>query len=303
MARDSKIEWTDHTFNPWWGCTKVSPACTNCYAETFSKRVGLRVWGDRADRRFFGDQHWGEPIRWSRQAERDRVRRRVFCASMADVFEDRGDLDPWRARLWSLVDDTPSLDWLLLTKRPSNVTKMVPWAAAWPHNVWLGTTVENQEWAEKRISSLVANPAVVRFLSVEPILGSLDLSRWAREIEWVIVGGESGHHARPSQPAWVRLIRDQCVASGIAFFFKQWGDWMPGDPREHGRRRCVQLDVPDMQPTALIRLGKKAAGRLLDGRTWDEVPSTRRSGVDLIGESEPDTSDRRARRAVRQETG
>src|SRR5689334_19979739 len=138
MAKDSKIEWTNHTFNPWWGCTKVSPACKHCYAETWAKRVGQEIWGARADRRFFTDKHWGQPKLWNEDARRQGIRYRVFCASMADVFEGRKELDSWRRRLWHLISETPHLDWLLLTKRPENVLKAVPWGDRWPSNVWIG---------------------------------------------------------------------------------------------------------------------------------------------------------------------
>ncbi len=144
MGKNSRIEWTHHTFNPWWGCVKVSPGCKNCYAESWAVRVGLSVWGERSGRRFFGRDHWNEPFCWNRDAKTERTRRRVFCASMADVFEDRRDLDPWRARLWSVIENTPWLDWLLLTKRPEYVGRFIPWGSEWPGNVWLGTTVELQ---------------------------------------------------------------------------------------------------------------------------------------------------------------
>ena len=118
MGKNSSIEWTDHTFNPWWGCARVSPGCNNCYAEAWARRVGENIWGAKQDRRVFGEKHWGEPLKWNAEAQEQELRRRVFCASMADVFELRSDLDPWRDRLWALIDQTPWLDWLLLTKRP-----------------------------------------------------------------------------------------------------------------------------------------------------------------------------------------
>lgn len=121
MAKNSSIEWTDHTFNPWWGCAGVSPGCDNCYAEAWAKRVGEDIWGARKPRRFFGEKHWCEPLKWNDEAQKQGHRRRVFCASMADVFELRSDLDPWRDRLWVLIDQTPWLDWLLLTKRPQDI--------------------------------------------------------------------------------------------------------------------------------------------------------------------------------------
>jgi protein gp37 len=230
MAANSKIEWTHHTFNPWWGCSKVSPACTNCYAEAWAKRVGQDVWGKGSTRRFFNDEHWKAPLKWNKEAAKNKERKRVFCASMADVFERRSELKTWRNRLWDLIEATPMLDWLLLTKRPHNIANMVPWKNTWPDNVWLGTTVENQLWAEKRIPCLLENPAHVRFLSCEPLLGNLNLQHWITNknaIGWVIAGGESGAGARPMHPAWVRDLRDQCLEHAVAFHFKQWGHWVP----------------------------------------------------------------------------
>lgn len=227
MSADSKIEWTDHTFNPWWGCSKVSPACKNCYAEAFARRVGQSVWGDGAARRLFGDKHWAEPVKWNAAAAKEGVRRRVFCASMADVFEARPELDEQRARLWSLIEETPSLDWLLLTKRPENIREMVPgtWLATARPNVWFGATVENREEALRRIPLLLDVPAVVRFLSCEPLLEAIGLRPWLmeRKIHWVIVGGESGHHARPFEIKWARDIVDACACAVVACFVKQLG--------------------------------------------------------------------------------
>ena len=154
MAKDSKIEWTHHTFNPWWGCAKVSPACKHCYAETWAKRVGKELWGAKSPRRFFSDAHWREPLKWNAEALALGEHRRVFCASMADVFEARAELDPWRDRLWRLIEVTPGLDWLLLTKRPHRIASHAPWSA-WPAHVWLGTTAENQKWADVRVPELV----------------------------------------------------------------------------------------------------------------------------------------------------
>lgn len=288
MGKNSKIAWTDHTFNPWWGCTKVSPGCDNCYAAGLAKRTGFDVWGDDKPRRFFGDKHWAESIAWNAEATAAGVRRRVFCGSMCDLFEgdDSGasELDYQRDALWHLIENTPNLDWLLLTKRPENVETMVPteWtdpegiksrckhfsqqsgnevvpdrSLGWPANAWLGVTAENQEQADKRIPLLLKMPAPVRFLSCEPLLGPIDLARWLKPYadaidivgginhgvnfnwvnldtsalppkpDWVIAGGESGRNARPMHPDWVRGLRDQCQAAGVAFFFKQWGEWHP----------------------------------------------------------------------------
>jgi protein gp37 len=265
MARNSRIEWTDHTFNPWWGCTKKSAACKHCYAEAWSKRVGTKVWGKAAPRRFFGDAHWTGPLAWNKAAEAAGQRHRVFCASMADVFEDRRDLDPWRERLARLISETPSLDWLLLTKRPDDVPDLAPWGTDWPMNVWLGTTIENQREANRRLDGFVDIPARVRFLSCEPLLSGLNLNRWISRIHWVIAGGESGGNARPMDPDWARGLRDQCIAASVPFHFKQWGSWAPAD--EHtGKARSIGA-------SAVVRVSKKAAGRELDGRHWDGLPA------------------------------
>lgn len=247
--KDSKIEWTDHTFNPWWGCVRVSPACQHCYAETFAKRTGHHVWGVDAPRRFFGAKHWQEPAKWNREAAEAGERKRVFCASMADVFEDRPELEDPRGYLFGIIEGTPMLDWLLLTKRPENIERMLPsdWLTHPKANVWLGTTVEDGP-RQERIDSLRRVPAVVRFLSCEPLLASIAPN--LHGISWVICGGESGPGARPMRSNWPRTLRDHCVANGVAFHFKQWGDH-----DEHGHR-----------------VGKKAAGRLLDGREWNELP-------------------------------
>ena len=296
MAKNSKIQWTHHTFNPWWGCTKVSLACKHCYAEAWSRRVGSNLWGSATRRRFFGDIHWREPIRWNKESERHRQRKRVFCASMGDVFEARADLDPWRRRLWTLIEDTPWLDWLLLTKRPANVETMVPWRSVWPHNVWFGITAETQELARQRIPILVRHPAVVKFVSCEPLLGPIELTQWlshdsekawrqcdsssfvqpegnGNRIHWVIVGGESGSSARPMHPSWVRSLRDQCLSVGIPFHFKQWGCWRPLENRSHSRLFTIELEDHRGEAVTLVRRGKRVNGRDLDGRTWDGVPA------------------------------
>ncbi|HKS96745.1 MAG TPA: DUF5131 family protein [Terriglobia bacterium] len=220
MGEKSKIEWTDATFNPWHGCTKVSPACDHCYAETFARRVGfsetgskLPIWGKDAGRRFFGDAHWNEPLKWNKQAEREGVRKRVFCGSMCDVMEDSEDLQHSRVRLYNLIDDTPHLDWLLLTKRPQNFRRFLPktWLDRPRPNVWGMTTVENADYLW-RTEELLRTPFAVRGLSIEPLLGPLTLD--LAGIHWCIVGGESGPGARPMHPQWVRGLRDQCCAAG-----------------------------------------------------------------------------------------
>lgn len=352
MGAETKIEWAHDTFNAWWGCVRVSPACEHCYAEGLDKRTGGEHWGPEAPRRFFGEKHWNEPRRWNAKAAAEGVRRRVFCSSMADVFERHRDpgintqMDAARSRLYRLIDETPWLDWLLLTKRAENIREMLPaeWLETPRPNVWLGTTVEDQRRAEERIPHLLGVPAAVRFLSMEPLLEEVDLEQWIERLDhcgscgaengpqkddecpecgeegtlistwghaqaeryrtrerydlssaagradvdgtsprinWVIVGGESGPGARPMDPEWARSIRDQCVGAGVPFFFKQCGEWMDLGglhrfPESRGPGFGEFDHKPFDIPTQTIRLGKKAAGRLLDGRTWDEVPEVAR---------------------------
>lgn len=277
MGQNSKIEWTHHTFNPWRGCTKVSPGCTNCYAEKLSMRnpKTLGVWGDNGTRVVAVESYWRQPVKWNREAKEAGERRRVFCASLADVFEDRPELVEPRYRLFDLINNTPDLDWLLLTKRPENVNRIYDDIGnhfGWDENmsvmnIWLGTTVENQEYANQRIPELLNVPAVVRFLSCEPLLGPVSLEhvnfgneiavdvhdvlfpQWGprypgngnpfpqlpgNSIDWVICGGESGPHARPMHPLWALSLRDQCKRAGVPFFFKQNGryahQWGCDDP-------------------------------------------------------------------------
>ena len=313
MSDNSKIEWTDHTFNPWWGCARVSPACRFCYADTLASRWGHEIWRRKGPRRMLSEQNWRHPLKWNRDAERAGVPAKVFCASMADVFEDHPQVAEPRKRLWGLIEATPWLRWQLLTKRPENVAGMVPWGDSWPSHVWLGTSVENQRYADERIPILLRLPAAVRFLSCEPLLGPVNLigqggnlagpcfyalpdppehddgdpacqdhgagqcSR-CRFVDWVIAGGESGPKARPSHPDWFRSLRDQCVTAQIPFFFKQWGQWRPGGDRH---RPAVWIDDNGRIPargvpaagTAMVKVGKAAAGRTLDGWIWDEFPA------------------------------
>lgn len=229
MAENSKIEWTTHTFNPWIGCTKVGPGCDNCYAEAMmDHRYGRVKWGPH-ERVRTSEQNWRKPLSWNRNA--NGTRPRVFCASLADVFDNAAN-ETWRADLFALIHATPNLDWLLLTKRIGNVAKMLPtdWRGGWP-NVWLGATVVNQDEADRDIPKLLATPARTRFLSMEPLLGPVNLipmcppefQPWLRadRIGWVIVGGESGTHARTMPEGWALEIRDQCKDAGVAFFMKQ----------------------------------------------------------------------------------
>ena len=231
MAELSKIEWCDSTFNPWTGCQAVSPACDHCYAEALEKRFGhTDRWGPHGTRVRTSTTYWKQPIKWNKQAEAYGIRRRVFCASLADIFDHKAPQE-WRTELWRLINETPNLDWLLLTKRPQNVCKMVPssWGGGWP-KVWLGCTVENQEEAERRIPHLLAIPAAVHFLSCEPLLEDLDLNDWLTEIDWVIVGGESGPGRRPIDLAHARRLRDDCRLYDVAFFMKQVDKVLPIPP-------------------------------------------------------------------------
>ena len=242
MGTVTKIQWTDHTFNPWIGCSKVSPGCANCYAEALmDRRMGKAKWGPGGTRVRTSSANWREPVRWNRDAQQAGVRRKVFCASLADIYEDHPAIDPqWRVHLFNLIQMTPHLDWLLLTKRPENIARLSVWSDTrkpWPDNVWLGTSVENQEQADKRIPLLLDVPARVHFLSMEPLLGPVTLPDEFLAIPeingplgfggdgdcWVIVGGESGPVSRPMDPAWARSLRDQCHSHGVPFFFKQWG--------------------------------------------------------------------------------
>jgi protein gp37 len=343
MADRTHIEWCDSTFNPWIGCTKVSPACDHCYAEADMDLRRHRVkWGAGELRSRTSEANWRQPLRWN--AERfwecrscgwrgvakygvrvvcgtcevpaELTRQRVFCASLADVFDN--EIDPqWRADLFDLIAATPNLDWLLLTKRIGNVASMVPaaWRPLFPRNVWLGATIANQAEADRDIPKLLATPARVRFLSIEPLLepvrlprvdfhcdlcgGTGILGRWPRGkchhclgrgylpaistdpqfgspktpmrmVDWVIVGGESGTRARPANPQWIRDLRDQCVQAKVPFLFKQWGE------------RVSVSEVEGVGPHHMFpdgrtvrRVGKKRAGRTLDGVEHNGFPEVR----------------------------
>ncbi len=225
MAENSKIEWTDHTFNPWIGCQKVSPGCDHCYAEALmDTRYGKVKWGPHGERKRTSEANWKLPLRWAKAARNSIMDRRprVFCASLADVFDNQAPTGA-RADLFNLIRATPELDWLLLTKRPENIRKMLPDFASWGRdgwpNVWLGTTCEDQKNFDHRYPILREVPAAVHFISYEPAIGALDYL-WGKP-DWLICGGESGAGARTMNPEWARTVRDQCAASGIAFFMKQ----------------------------------------------------------------------------------
>ncbi|MCA7953906.1 phage Gp37/Gp68 family protein [Burkholderia seminalis] len=332
MSENSKIEWCDHTWSPWEGCQKVSPGCDHCYAEARNARFAggsPANWGLGAPRRRTAPNSWKLPLRWDRMAREMGTRLRIF-PSLCDPFDKA--VDPaWRADLFRLITDTPNLDWLLLTKRIGNVAGMVVETAdrlfedakrptRLPENVWLGATIVNQAEADRDIPKLLAVPARVRFLSMEPLLGPADISRHLDYCEkldkhgisrraggqhikcdehcgisWVIVGGESGPGARPMHPDWARSLRDQCAAASVPFLFKQYGEWAPGSG-DFGAGRvetaAIALDgrvaaggyrVDDYPHGAtsgdgwsmVRRTGKRAAGRVLDGRTHDDFPEPR----------------------------
>ena len=337
MADNSSIEWTDATWNPVTGCTKISPGCDRCYAATFAERwrgtpghyfengfdVTLRA--DKLDL----------PLRWKRP-------RRVFVNSMSDLFHENVP-DEFIARVFAVMAKASQHTFQLLTKRHGRMrsllggldgsphrlidattdedTALAIYEADWPlPNVHLGVSVENQHWADIRIPALLGTPAAVRWISAEPLLGPLDLHAcwlhgkpgWGPEypeptsptsptgitvadlaagprLDWVVTGGESGHGARPMHPAWARSLRDQCVTAGVAFSFKQWGGWAPVEDADDWRARRetdwhVRQDgyrwpltephgAEDGTDVLMRRVDKKTAGRLLDGRTWDEYPA------------------------------
>lgn len=259
MGDETGIAWTDHTFNPWIGCNKISPGCKHCYAEELvvRGRMQLPVWGPAAttERHLTADSNWRKPMQWHRAAVKAGVRRRVFCASLADVFEDHPSLVPWRERLFALIEQCHGLDWQLLTKRPENLRRFLPpkWLASPLPHVWLGTTVEDQERANERVPLLMETPAAIRFLSMEPLLEPVSIRRlttlWhpypqhvgyevypllgtmaipdhdrdSGYIHWVILGGESGKHARACDIQWIKSLIDQCGELRTSVFVKQLG--------------------------------------------------------------------------------
>jgi protein gp37 len=306
MAEQTAIEWCDATFNPWMGCTRVSPACDDCYAarSTPARTLGV-TWGAGEPRRRTSDANWKLPGQWNAKAAREGRRVRVFCASMADVFDNEVPVQ-WRRDLFDLIEATPNLDWLLLTKRIGNARRLyadtyLDSARPWPANVWLGATVVTQEELDRDLPKLYAVPARVRFLSIEPMLGPISFDAWPlfgedekSLLHWVICGGESGSKARPMNPDWARSLRDQCATAGVPFLFKQWGEW--GDPdsiettglarhgwfeddhRDGGAPRhewpgpMVRGAEMASQRPEVFRVGTKAAGRLLDGTEHNGFP-------------------------------
>ena len=265
MGEITEISWTDHTFNPWLGCTRVSEGCRHCYAETLTTRYGWAKWGPGQTRKRTSVANWKKPLTWNRKADRDGVRRRVFCASLCDVFDHEAP-DGARDDLWNLINKCPALDWQLLTKRPENIEQYLPddWGCGWP-NVWLGTTTEDQAAYDERWPILSDVQAEIRFVSYEPAIGPLTTDNCATVPNWIIIGGESGHGARAMNPQWARDIVADCDALAIPAFLKQWGTYK-SNPLvfEHGKDH--QLAQHYDQPTN----GK--GGALLDGRLIREFP-------------------------------
>jgi protein gp37 len=300
------IEWTGtqlkdgswvpgFTFNPWWGCEKISEGCKWCYAEALDNRYHNSDphWGPGSTRKMQSEKYWKEPEKWNRLAEQEGVRRKVFCASMADVFEERPELFEIRTRLFNLIEDTPWLDWLLLTKRPENIMIMLP--TAWrpirhdnpllngkakftpPDNLWLGCTAENQERFEQRMPWMhmirKVHPEVILFLSCEPLLSDInllpELQNW-NTISWVIVGGESGSAARAMNPKHAWHIISDCIQARVPVFFKQWGEYRPVEEPgfyNPSKSRWGHVDFK--------RLGKHQAGNDFYGQFYKQFPKTK----------------------------
>ncbi|MBI3096389.1 MAG: phage Gp37/Gp68 family protein [Rhodocyclales bacterium] len=348
MADHTRIEWTDSTFNPWIGCTKVGPGCDHCYAEAdFDLRKHRAKWGPGNPRSRTSPGNWKKPRHWNANAcwfvqcddcgwrgeskgatcgrcqgaNTTPARRRVFCASLADVFDNDVPTE-WRMDLFSLIAQTPNLDWLILTKRIGNVMKMCQADGLMfdviCNRVWLGATICTQPEADRDIIKLLAIPARVRWLSMEPLLGPVDISHYLRPmfrqssdpdwqdlhdpLDWVVVGGESGPNARPMHHDWARSLRDQCAEVGVPMLFKQWGEWSPDDAGEtphsdtvgilpsgdcayYSKGYVAPFDTQDRLEAAggirldgrtlMDRVGKKAAGRLLDGIEHNAYPVPR----------------------------
>lgn len=233
---NSKIEWTKHSFNPWIGCQHVSDGCNKCYAEADRDHRFHKVqWGPHGQRKRTTEDYWRQPLRWNKNADTFEAahgcRQRVFCASLADVFDNKVP-SQWRHDLWDRIRETPRLDWMLLTKRPQNIRRMLPpdWGDGWPH-VWLGVTTENQREYDRRWPLLARIPALLRFISYEPALTPLQITASAGLVpDWVICGGESGSSPRLMEEAWARSICDFCAKHSIAFFMKQMTGKKPIPP-------------------------------------------------------------------------
>lgn len=301
MAENSHISWTDHTFNPWIGCTNVGPGCDHCYAENLAtKRLGVE-WGPGKPRRRTRPANWDKVLTWHRQADAFKAERGrypfVFAASLADIFDNEVE-DGWRADFFRLVKETPKLQWLIVTKRIGNVAKMVPadWGTGYP-NVTLLITVVNQAEADRDIPKLVAMPAARRGLSIEPMLGPIDLSDWlavdritlqgrphwtertgeVAKLDWVITGGESKQlpGARPLveiKAEWIREIARQCAAADVPHHFKQWGHSIPVDQTASDYPAAIPVKDHFGKPGAWRVVWKDGMGRALDGIEHNGFP-------------------------------
>lgn len=275
----SKIEWTDRVWNPVTGCTKVSPGCANCYAERMAKRLRGRC-GYPQDEPFsvtFHKEKIMEPFRWKSPSK-------VFVCSMSDLFIADFEYGGWIDQVIETIKFTPKHTYIILTKRPARAFEYFKNKSV-PKNVWLGVSAENQQTANERIPILFQIPSAVRFVSCEPLLGPINLCGIQSEsiafsalekgllvpekLDWVIAGGESGPGARPMHPDWARSLRDQCQAAGVPFFFKQWGEWGIHNLDWGAKKHMV---IHEGWPT-MSKVGKKAAGRLLDGKEYNEFPS------------------------------
>lgn len=337
MGKNSKIEWTHHTFNPWRGCTKIATGCAHCYADKQAKRNPgvLGIWGDDGTRVLASEEMWRQPVVWNAEAQAAGERRRVFCASMADWAEDwdgfvtmnvsgspvyidratwracghplnRATLHDVRSRLFRLIDATPWLDWLMLTKRPENILRFWSDSGAefsFRQNVWLGTSVAVQDDVDRNVKQLLkARDLVpVLFISAEPLVGPInlcpsianalnrswppsddgfvtsddgpihacDLLSW---LDWIIVGGESGPQARAMHANWARWLRDQCLESKTPFFFKQWGEYIHDSQIGDGWHPTVSKRFHFADDSESLLVGKENAGRKLDGVEWSQFP-------------------------------
>ena len=312
MADTSKIEWTDSTFNPWIGCDKVGPGCDHCYAEDQDKLwFGGNQWGPKAPRQRTKTP-WAQVRKWQRDADAFEAKhgrqRRAFCGSLCDIMDNKVSPE-WSEDAFELIEECDRINWQLLTKRVGNAEFRVPlhWlSGVWPQHVGLMITVVNQKEADRDIPKLLALKAKFNIpwvgISYEPALGPIDLRPWLHTVDgtavddlcdecgdrhsgpcegegldWVIAGGESGRNARWAYSEWFRAVRDQCAAAGVPFLLKQWGEWLPidsGHPDLEGPGfgKFDHCRVNEPGNVTHIRVGKKHAGRELDGRTHDEFP-------------------------------
>lgn len=282
----TKIEWAEETWNPVTGCTPISEGCANCYAKRMSKRLAGRC-GYPQDDPFKITLHpdkLDQPLRWKKP-------RMVFVCSMGDLFHEDVD-EGFICRIFDIISICEQHTFLILTKRPDRMADFFKRCihGRWK-NLWLGVTAENQARADERIPMLLQIPAAKRFVSVEPMLGPMDLEIWGQYehpdnegygvdaikcLDWIICGGETGPGARPMRPDWVRSLRDQCQAAGTPFFFKSWGDWVAPSQMPYATYRNILdygggIGISDVP----CRVGKKRSGCLLDGQKWNQYPEVR----------------------------